>query len=57
MATVTGVWSQQRREMIGYFPTSQDADVAIKRFLSKNDGRSKEDGSRHTLDKITLTIT
>lgn len=56
MATVTGVWSREKRELIGWFPNDTDADQAIKRFISKNHGRVKEDGAKHTLDKISLTI-
>lgn len=42
--------------MLGYFPTSADADVAIKRYVKNTEGRKNEDGGKSTLDKITLTI-
>lgn len=42
--------------LIGYYPTSADADSAIKRFVKNGEGRKHEDGGKSTLDKITLTI-
>jgi hypothetical protein len=56
MATVTGVWCRELRVLLGYYPTSGDADAAIKRVVKNSHGRSSEDGAKMTLDKISLTI-
>ena len=56
MATVTGVWCREQRVLLGYYPTSGDADTAIKRWVKVAVGRSNEDGAKVTLDKVTLTI-
>lgn len=55
MATVTGVWCREDREMVGIYPNSTDADAAIRRILGK---RAPGHGGikPSTLDKVTLTI-
>ena len=56
MASVTGVWWREKRAFMGWYPTSGDADTAIKRVVQRNGGRTKEDGAQMTLDKISLNV-
>lgn len=56
MPAVTGVWWREQRAFMGWYPTSGDADTAIKRIVKNSAGRANEDGVKMTLDKVTLNV-
>lgn len=53
MASVTGVWWREGKQLITVCANSGDADSFIRRNKSKCEGNN---GSVKTLDKVTLTV-
>ena len=51
-----GWWREGKCVVTGPDLSSAVADANIKRFISKTDGRKSEDGSKVTVDRVSVNI-
>lgn len=51
-----GWWREGRQVVVQPCLVQADADAAIARFKTKNDGRKSEDGAKFTVDRVSVNI-